>query len=134
MTVGGGSLQQMSKFAACMRGNGEPSFPDPNAQGVISAGSLDRGSPQFEQALQACRKDLPNSTTSPAQQAQDLRQEVAFAARMHRNGVPNYPDPLPGTVGQVLRILPNSGLDPQSPLFQKARQTCQKKVPGSGKG
>jgi hypothetical protein len=37
----------MTAFSGCMRANGEPSFPDPNAQGVISAGSLDRGSVQI---------------------------------------------------------------------------------------
>ncbi|MGH2972167.1 MAG: hypothetical protein ACRDLE_08610, partial [Gaiellaceae bacterium] len=59
-----GSLQQLTKFAACMRANGEPNFPDPNAQGVVSA-PLNRASPQVDRALQACRKDMPGGTPSP---------------------------------------------------------------------
>src|SRR5579872_3620130 len=128
-----GTAQEMTKFAACMRANGEPTFPDPNAQGVISAGSLDRGSPQFERALDACRKNMKNGTSSPAQQAQELRQAVAMSACMRRNGVPNFPDPQSGPGGQVIRISPNSGIDPSSPQFQRAQQTCQKQTHG-GKG
>src|SRR5579862_8674595 len=53
MSITGG-VQQMTKFAACMRKNGEPSFPDPNAQGEIST-SIDAGSAQFQKAQQTCR-------------------------------------------------------------------------------
>lgn len=128
-----GTPQEMTKFAACMRANGEPTFPDPNAQGVVSAGSLDRGSPQFEQALQACRKDMPGGSPTPAQQEQDLRRAVALSACMRRNGVPGFPDPQAGSGGStVIRLGP--GIDPSSPQFQKAQRTCQKQVPGSMKG
>lgn len=123
-----GSLQQMTKFAACMRANGEPGFPDPNAKGVIAA-PLNRASPQVDQALQACRKDMPGGRPSPAQQVRDLRKAVAFAACMRREGVPDYPDPSDG--GSVIRL---TNVDPSSPLVEKAQQICQKKVPGSGKG
>jgi len=128
-----GNVQQMTKFAACMRANGEPSFPDPNAQGVISAGSLDRGSAPFEEALQACRKGLPGGAPSPAQQAHDLRQAVAFSACMRRNGVPEFPDPQSGPGGgMVIRL--GSTVDPSSPQFQRAQKTCRTKVPGVAKG
>jgi hypothetical protein len=122
-----GTVQEMKTFAVCMRAHGEPTFPDPNAQGVISAGSLNRGSQQFQQALDFCRKDMPNGTPSPAQQAQNVQQAVATSACMRRNGVPNFPDPKSGSGGgMVIRIAPNSGIDPQSPQFQKAQETCRK--------
>jgi hypothetical protein len=127
-----GTVQEMTKFAACMRANGEPTFPDPNAQGVISAGSLDRGSPQFRQALAACRKNMPNGTPNPAQQAQNLRQAVAASACMRRNGVPNFPDPQTGSGGAMVIRLP-SNTDPSSPQFQHAQHVCQKEGHG-GKG
>lgn len=126
-----GSAQQLAKFAGCMRANGELTFPDPNALGVISA-SFNRASPQFSQALQACRKDLPGGIPSPAQQAQDLRQAVAFSACMRQNGVPGYPDPQTGAGGGMVIHLAN--VDPNSPLFQRAQAICQKKFPGGGKG
>jgi hypothetical protein len=46
------------KYAACMRSNGVPNFPDPNGQGLIqvnnATGSLDASSPQFQAAETAC--------------------------------------------------------------------------------
>lgn len=129
-----GTVQQMTAFSGCMRANGVPSFPDPNAQGVISAGSLDRGSVQFQQALQACRKEMPGGgTPTPGQQAQEQRQGLALAACMRRNGVPSFPDPRLGSGGaMVIRIAPSSGIDPQSPQFQKAQQACGKLSGGKG--
>ena len=124
-----GSVQEMRKFAACMRANGEPTFPDPNAQGAISAGSLDSSSPQFRQALADCRKDMPNSTPTPAQRAQDLRQAVAASACMRRNGVPSFPDPQTGSGGGMVIRLPSS-IDPSSPQFRHAQQVCQQEGHG----
>jgi hypothetical protein len=130
MSITGG-VQQMTKFAACMRKNGEPSFPDPNAQGEISA-NIDPGSAQFQKAQQACRKMLPNGgTPSPAQQAEARHQALAFSACMRSHGEPNFPDPQFGAGGRVsLRISAGSGLDPRSPQFQAAQKACQKNLPG----
>jgi hypothetical protein len=47
----------MASFAACMRKHGVSSFPDPNAQGMFSPGSikgLDPSSPLFQSAFKAC--------------------------------------------------------------------------------
>jgi hypothetical protein len=123
-----GAVQQMTKFAVCMRANGEPSLPDPNGQGVISA-AFNRASPQFDQALRACRKDLPGGVQSPAQQAADARQAVAFSNCMRRNGVPN---PQKGADGGMVIDVVN--VDPNSPQFQRAHAICQKRFPGRGKG
>jgi hypothetical protein len=130
MSITGG-VQQMTRFAACMRKNGEPSFPDPNAQGEISA-NLNPGSAQFQQAQQACRKLLPNGgTPSPAQQAETRQHALAFSACMRSHGEPNFPDPQFGAGGTVtMRIRVGSGLDPQSPQFQAAQKACQKNLPG----
>lgn len=127
-----GSVQQMTTFVACMRANGEPSFPNPNAQGILSAGSLDRGSPQFNRALDACRKDLPGGIPTPAQQERDLRQAVAFSICMRRNGEPNYPDPIVGSDGGTAVHLLN--VDQSSPQFQRAEAVCKSREPGVTKG
>jgi len=131
MTMVGGSVQQMTRFAACMRKNGEPSFPDPNAQGQISA-NIDGGSAQFQKAQQACRKLLPNGgAPSPAQQAKARRASLAFSACMRSHGEPNFPDPQFGPGGRVtLKISVRSGLDPSSAQFQAAQKACQKDQPG----
>jgi hypothetical protein len=128
-----GNVQEMAKFAACMRRNGEPSFPDPNAQGQIST-NINPGSAQFQKAQQACRKMLPNGgTPSPAQQAKARRATLAFSACMRTHGEPNFPDPQFGAGGRVsLKISAGSGLDPRSPQFQAAQTACQKDLPGKG--
>jgi hypothetical protein len=54
---------------------------------------------------------------------------VKFAACMRRHGVPNFPDP--NGQGQV-SIKSGSGIDPRSPKFKAAQQTCQKLLPNGG--
>jgi hypothetical protein len=53
------------KYAACMRANGVPNFPDPtilNGHVQMSLPSdVDTSSPQFQQATQACMSDLPGA-------------------------------------------------------------------------
>jgi hypothetical protein len=53
------------KYAACMRANGVPNFPDPtisngHVQMSLPSG-VDTSSPQFQQATQACMSDLPGA-------------------------------------------------------------------------
>jgi hypothetical protein len=57
-------VSQALKFAGCMRSRGVPSFPDPAvAQGGAAVGfrmsGVDQNSPQFQAAVQACRKFEP---------------------------------------------------------------------------
>jgi hypothetical protein len=125
-----------AKFSACMRKNGVPNFPDPNAQGVIQFGSgdgIDLGSPKFRAAQQACRKVLPNGgQPSPQQIAKAQKAALAFSACMRKHGLKDFPDPSfkGGGVSLSLRGGPGSDLDPQSPLFQKAQAACQAILPG----
>jgi hypothetical protein len=135
MRMVGGSVQQLTRFASCMRKNGVPSFPDPNAQGQISV-NTDPGSAQFQQAQQACRKLMPHGgTPTPAQQEQARRSALAFSACMRAHGEPNFPDPQFGSGGSVrLRISTGSGLDPASPQFQAAQKACQSDLPGKNPG
>jgi hypothetical protein len=135
LTMAGGSRTVLAAYAACMRQNGEPNFPDPNAQGELSVGSangIDPSSPQFQRAQTACQKLLPNhGTPSPAQESQARAQALAFSACMRKNGVPGFPDPQFGTGGRVsIRLNVGAGIDPQSPQFQAAQKVCQKDLPG----
>jgi hypothetical protein len=54
------NLARELSFARCMRSHGEPKFPDPQANGNVNvAGAgVDKGSPQFNHAMQACRSYL----------------------------------------------------------------------------
>jgi hypothetical protein len=52
---------QLQEFAQCMRDNGMTDFPDPDPEGGFGGAfaELDRNSPEFQSALDACRDKLP---------------------------------------------------------------------------
>jgi len=50
---------------------------------------------------------------------------LMFVACMRKNGVPDIPDPVNGS----LLIRPSSGIDPNTPQFQAAQKTCQHLIP-----
>jgi hypothetical protein len=53
-------VNQVRKFAQCMRANGLPDFPDPDAQGRLrGAGHERQGDPKYRAAFEACRAKLP---------------------------------------------------------------------------
>jgi len=57
-------LPLLLKFAQCMRGHGEPDYPDPTLSGQGTSGSpegagINPGSPQFQAAVAACQHVLP---------------------------------------------------------------------------
>jgi len=88
-------------FAACMRSNGVPDFPDPSAgRGLIfkPGAGVNPVSPAFRAAQAKCKSLLPNggppgpgSTTHPS--AQTLAKLVRIAQCMRDHGVSQFPDP-----------------------------------------
>jgi hypothetical protein len=57
-----GSNNQALKFSACMRSHGEPSFPDPAANGSFTLPSgMNAESPQFQNAEKACQSLMPSN-------------------------------------------------------------------------
>ena len=53
-------MAQVRAYSQCMRANGVPDFPDPDAQGRLrGAGHEQQGDPKFNAAMQACRAKLP---------------------------------------------------------------------------
>ena len=116
-------------YAQCIRNNGVPDFPDPDAQGNFRSASHElQGDPKFEAALRACRNLAPGAAHeqnrgSPAFVAQARK----FAQCVRDNGVPNFPDPGPdGTFRGASHELQGD------PKFQAALQACQSKLPGGG--
>jgi hypothetical protein len=59
--VGPETVQNMVKFAQCMRDNGVPDFPDPGADGKFPRDLEQKAhnDPKFQAASEKCRKDLP---------------------------------------------------------------------------
>lgn len=121
-------------FSECMRANGEPDFPDPNANGgyTIQGNSNDGlgpngDSPQALRAESKCRKYSWKAKLTPAQQAQMLAQAVKFAECMRAHGEPDFADP--GANGATLN---GTKIDKNSPIFQRAQSACASDMPVSG--
>lgn len=62
------------------------------------------------------------------------RASLKFSQCMRANGVPNFPDPSAGGGGIQFGGPPGPGsdLNPRSPAFRAARETCTKDLPGGG--
>jgi hypothetical protein len=124
-------------FAACMRKNGVPKFPDPDNRGDLKLsngmangrkGGLDVNSSRFKAAQQACLALRPSGRTPDPQTApEELRLLLRFARCMRSRGVPTFPDPQPN--GSTVQTMPQS-VDTSSPRFRAAEEACQRLVPG----
>lgn len=125
------------KFSQCMRANGVPDFPDPNANGSITltvtpGSDLDPSSAAFKGALANCKSlEPPGFLNSPGHSVANQNKLLKFVACMRSNGVPKFPDP--GSQGQLV-LSSSSGIDPQSPTFQAAMQKCRSLLPNGGAG
>jgi len=117
--------QEALAFVQCMRSHGEPTFPDPTTQGIISDSKLSPGSQVLRQAGRACGSLLPPGSLqlTEAQQEQLAVQALKRAECMRAHGVTSFPDPsAPGQQGPPPA---SSGrIDPNSPVFQAAARVC----------
>jgi hypothetical protein len=123
------------RYSECMRQNGVPSFPDPDANGRIrlQAGpgtGLDPQSDTFKQAQQTCKEYAPQGAGAPGSAEQQAGM-LKFVQCMRQNGVPNMPDPQPD--GGMI-ISRKDGVDPQSQAFQDAQEKCRDLAPGGAAG
>ncbi len=145
------SEAQLLKYTSCMRSHGIDDFPDPiltpggwGFQINAAANSdLDPRSPQFQAAETACRKyySPPNKSgnETPAEEAAADADALKVAECMRSHGEPDFPDPN----GQGVFVIadPSGILEPSSPQFQRAQNTCLRRDPygmraqfGSGSG
>jgi hypothetical protein len=80
----------------------------------------------------ACGGSNSDSRGSGSQNNPDLDALVAFSACMRQHGLPNFPDPKAGGGGYSLSFGSENGIDPHSPQFKNAQQTCKKLLPNGG--
>jgi hypothetical protein len=121
--------QQALEFAQCMRKNGVPDFPDPDASGQFRGqGHEQQSNPKFQAAQQACRNLAPGGTHEKSVGTPAfVEQAREFAQCIRANGVPDFPDP--DANGEFR----GQGHEQQDdPKFQAAQQICQSKLPGGG--
>jgi hypothetical protein len=126
----GSNEQSALAFSRCMRAHGITAFPDPNSQGQIGLSGgpgtgIDRNSPQFKTAMDACKPLLPPPPSdNPAQQARMKAGNLKYARCMRANGISDFPDP--NSQGQLqIQVKPGGDLDPNNPRFQAANKACQ---------
>lgn len=115
-------------FAKCMRDNGVD-VPDPDADGGFgdTASKVDRNSPAFTKAMEACKKHLPGGGDLSKLDPKTVDQLRAFTQCMREHGV-NVPDPDPNAPALGLGAV--ADLDRNSPAVQKAFEACKDKAPG----
>jgi hypothetical protein len=117
-------------------GNPTGSSPLPADDG--SREGLDPNSPAFQNAQRKCAEYTGgDAAASPAQVAQAEAHALVFSKCVRSQGVPEFPGLQFGCGGRVsIRINAragsggSSGLDPSSPVFQKAQKTCGSLLPG----
>jgi hypothetical protein len=130
------SLQQVYQddlaYAGCMRGHGDPSFPDPelvkNAhEGVVTwPQGVGKNSPGYLSANRTCEHLLPKTGNGQLQLM--TAQALKYAKCMRSHGVPNFPDPTESN-GSV--YIGGPGIDPNSPQFIEAQNDCRSLAPGA---
>jgi hypothetical protein len=122
--AGSGRLAHALAFAHCMRSHGVPNFPDPTSAGGFTVNPSNNSSFTGDQSARAaCIHLYPNggkATPSLAQQEQQQRHALLFAACMRRHGFPQFPDDWSGNVGQLIA----AGIDPSSPALNAGLTKC----------
>jgi hypothetical protein len=121
-------------FAQCMRDNGVPSFPDPVAKsdGGFRLQRPAGVSPRvLDDALKSCKSEaqaagIDSGSAGPNTDAQDQLLELSRC--MRANGIPEFPDPKPGS--DLLTGLHGlfENFDLGSPRVARALQSCQSVV------
>lgn len=151
-TLSSAQREQLAlQFAACVRKNGVPDFPDPTVDqngnlrlfgnGVGSLSTQDRQN--MRTAFQACQQYAKGLFQGFSQQNQQQFQDqiLAFAECMRANGY-NMPDPTFNNGPPSPGASPSSGdrggpfgsINRNDPAFQKAYTACQSKLPGFAGG
>jgi hypothetical protein len=118
-------------FARCMRENGVPTFRDPV---VKPDGSFELQPPPgvsrgaLDDALESCQSEaqalgIDRGSAAPDSGAQD--QLLALSRCMRANGIPEFPDPKPGS--DVISGLHGlfEDFDLESPRVAQALESCQ---------
>jgi hypothetical protein len=130
------TTSQPLAFSHCMRSNGVPNFPDPNASGIWpkSRVYLAADNPKFEAATHTCRHLLPDGgpgvPPSPAVLQLIQTDMLEFANCMRSHGVRDWPDP---TLDRGRSVFdPQAvGIDTSSPQISSKIHTCEHVFPAS---
>jgi hypothetical protein len=134
----GGSASASTAVAwiQCVRSHGVPAFPGLTSSGYIpkvAGQQVGVSESQLDAARTACQSLWPYQAPTPAQQRQQLTDDLKFAQCMRSHGLPNFPGPT-NSGGRVVFVFSASrdGINPRSPqILAKARQCLPVLPPGS---
>jgi hypothetical protein len=130
-TTAGDTEQAALDFARCMRDNGVPTFPDPV---VKPDGSFELQPPPgaspgaLDDALESCQAEAQALGIDPGSEAPDTGaqdQLLELSRCMRANGIPEFPDPKPGSdaITGLHGLFEN--FDLESPRVAQALESCQ---------
>ena len=122
-TAGLSAQEKAVKFTECMRANGVPHFPDPDAKGAFNFG-VDVSREVWLRAIDACKTLKPPGALSakrtPKQQSATLR----FAQCVRDHGVKDFPDPVNGEPVINTYKIPSSNKPGGMTILNAAAQAC----------
>ena len=123
-----GPRERALAYAQCMRANGVPDFPDPDANGELRGPAHEqRGNPSFQAAQEKCRDLAPGGEHEATGDPAFVEQMRKFSQCMRKNGLPDFPDP------DAQGRLRGPGHEQQdTPQFRAAMDACRGKLPGGG--
>lgn len=124
----GSEAEQNQKFAQCMRDNGVD-VPDPGPDGKFGdwgSSGIDRSSPAFQKAMEACQDELPGGGDPNAIDPKTLDELRLYTQCLRDNGI-NVSDPDPASPNLGMEEMQT--IDRESPAFKKAEAACKDKLP-----
>lgn len=126
------------RFAECMRRNGVSKFPDPSTSGkltidgIVNGLSLDPNAPAFTQAISACKNLEPAGFMGSERSSQQQNAALTFAQCIRKNGVKDFPDPIPnGPLVDTNRI-PSSATSSGMSILNAAMLKCRDAAAAAG--
>ncbi|MEA3020429.1 MAG: hypothetical protein QOI47_1953 [Actinomycetota bacterium] len=117
--------EQGVKYADCMRQNGFPDFPDPEASGKFPNFGINVSREQWTKTVDACKDLQPpsidySSDRSPAEQSAALK----FAQCIRDHGVKDFPDPANGEPLVDTYKIPSSNSQAGMAILNAAMKKC----------
>jgi hypothetical protein len=115
-------------FAACMRENGYPDFPDPKASGDFPTFGISVSPAVWKSALGACKALQPPGSFSAKRTPEQQSAALKFAQCMRENAVKDFPDPVSGErlvdITRIRSQIPSTGMPGGMSVLHAAMQKC----------
>jgi hypothetical protein len=112
------------KFAACMRENGYPDFPDPKASGEFPSFGISVSPAVWVKALRACKELQPPGSFSAHLSPKQLSAARKFAQCIREHGVKDFPDPVNGEPIIDTTKIPSTNTPGGMTILNAATQKC----------